>query len=238
MKPSLGPILVLFARPPVPGRTKSRLAAAIGEASAFELYTGFLQDSIDLVRRLSPHGIRPALAWSEPVAAVSPGREAAPGPDPADLAGFEVMIQEGEDLGQRMSNCFATLLARGHDRVVIIGADTPSLPLDHLQRAFELLRDRDLVIGPSRDGGYYLIGARCVVPEIFRGIPWGTDRVLEETLTILKIFGMPRVLLPEWGDVDTSEDLEALRASLAGLDPSDPAARHTRAALARIPQAE
>ena len=145
-----------------------------------------------------------------------------------------MLAQEGDDLGQRMSNCIAGLLARGHDRVAILGSDTPSLPVQHLVRAFELLRDQDLVLGPTTDGGYYLIGARCVVLEIFRGIPWGTPRVLDETLRLLRIFGMPRILLPAWSDVDVAEDLGVLRESLGSLPESDPSARHTRAALARL----
>jgi len=133
-----------------------------------------------------------------------------------------------------MSGTLADLLARGHDRVAIIGADTPTLPLEHVLRAFELLKDRDVVLGPSADGGYYLLGARDVVPEIFRGIPWGTDRVLEETLKILKILGLPRVVLPVWRDVDGPEDLEEIRRGLASLRQSDPTARHTREALAAL----
>jgi len=252
-----GPILVLFARPPVAGRTKTRLAASIGEAGANEIYRAFLLDSIELVRRLSSHGVRPAIAWSDPpsgaevdaggagssrVAAMEAAarQAAAPSSPPPgfDLAGFEVLAQQGDDLGQRMSNCIAALLARGHDRVAILGADTPSLPVRHVVRAFELLRDQDLVLGPTTDGGYYLIGARCVVPEIFRGIPWGTPRVLEETLKVLRIFGMPRILLPIWGDVDTEEDLAELRRSLGALPETDPTARCTRAALARLSPAE
>ena len=227
MKRAHGSILVLFARAPRAGRVKSRLAAVLGETAALEIYLAFLKDSIEMVRRVSPGGIRPAIAWAGAEGPVSEIEEM--------LAGFEVLDQEGDDLGQKMSNTFADLLSRGHDRVVIIGSDTPSLPLEHLYKAFDLLRDRDLVIGPATDGGYYLIGARAVYPEIFRDIPWGTARVLEETIALLRIYGIPRVLLPKWEDVDTIEDLERLRSSLAGLDPADPAARHTRQVLSRIP---
>ena len=227
MKHPHGSILVLFARAPRAGKVKSRLADALGEEAALEIYLAFLKDSIEIVRRVSPGGIRPAIAWSGAEGRVPEVEEM--------LAGFEILEQEGENLGQRMSNAFADLLSRGHDRVVIIGADTPSLPLEHLYKAFELLRDRDLVLGPANDGGYYLIGARAVYPEIFRDIPWGTDRVLKETVALLRIYGVPRVLLPVWDDVDTIEDLEKLRAALARLDPADPAARHTRQVLSRIP---
>ena len=160
-----------------------------------------------------------------------------PSPLDVDLGGFEIMEQQGEDLGQRMANCFAFLLARGHDRVVIIGSDTPSLPPEHIQEAFELIQGRDVVLGPARDGGYYLIGARCVIPEILKGISWGTNQVLRETLVILKILGLPRVLLPECLDVDTVEDLEALRVELSGLSSANTTARHTRSVLEDIRKA-
>jgi rSAM/selenodomain-associated transferase 1 len=224
-----GPILVLFARPPREGEAKTRLASSLGPEQAHAIYVAFLRDSIELLRRVSPWGIRAAIAWSSEI---SDAEVAALG---EDLRGIETLRQQGDDLGQRMSSCIADLLAAGHDRVAIIGADTPSLPVEILKRAFELLRDRDLVFGPSTDGGYYLIGARSVVPEIFRGIPWGTGTVLAETLRILKIFGLPRVLLPEWADVDTPADLERLRAGLAALPETDPVARHTRAALRTLP---
>lgn len=221
---SAGPILVLFARPPKRGEVKTRLAAELGAEKALALYRAFLLDSIDLLHRVSPHGIRPAIAWSDGAAAA--GTEFA-----EVLRGVAILEQQGDDLGQRMSGALADLLARGHDRVAIIGADTPSLPIEHVLRAFELLRDRDIVIGPSADGGYYLLGARHVVPEIFRGIPWGTERVLEETLKVLKILGLPRVTLPVWRDVDGPEGLEELRRNLAGLRENDPTARHTRQVL-------
>ena len=219
-----GPILILFARPVRRGEVKTRLSAEIGEERALALYRAFVRDTIALQRRLSPHGIRAGIAWADEPEADRLIDEA--------LAGFEVTLQEGEDLGQRMLNTMAELFARGHDRVVIIGADTPSLPIEIPTRAFELLRDREIVIGPSTDGGYYLIGARVAIPEIFRDIPWGTNRVLEETLKILKILGLPRVLLPVWSDVDTPRDLEQLQSSLDRIPPNDPTARHTRALLA------
>jgi rSAM/selenodomain-associated transferase 1 len=233
MRATRGPILVLFARPPRLGGAKSRLAAALGEETALALYTAFLRDSIDLLRRVSPRGIRPAIAWSDPL---PPGSGPAPPGLDEDLAGFERMVQRGDDLGQRMADCLATLLSAGHDRVAIIGADTPTLPIDILYQAFELLRDRDLVIGPARDGGYYLLGARSVVPEIFKDIPWGTDRVLSQTLWVLKTFGMPRVLLPEWDDIDTVESLEILRSALEAAPADSPVGRHTRQALRALPR--
>ena len=257
MSATRGPILVLFARRPRPGAVKTRLAAEIGDAGALAIHTACVRDSIGILRRTSPFGIRPAIAWLDEGPAGAPGEpSSAPAATPSsapraersssslslagqvpfdeDLGGFEKLEQHGDDLGQRMLDCMASLLARGHDRVAIVGSDTPSLPVEILKRAFEQLRGHDVVVGPCTDGGYYLIGARCVVPEIFRDIPWGTDRVLADTLTLLKILGIGKALLPPWSDVDTAADLRELRAALAALAPGDPTARHTRAALEQV----
>jgi glycosyltransferase A (GT-A) superfamily protein (DUF2064 family) len=253
-----GPILILFANAPGGSETTAPHAAALGAGRARALEHALLLDSIELVHRVSPRGIRGGIAWGgEPgPGAVSsqpssphprPGADpprpgsipprpgaVSPQPDPIledALAGFELLAQEGDDPGARMANSFAEMFAKGHDRVVILGTGTPSLPIDILYRAFELLRDRDLVLGPSLDGGYYLIGARSLIPEMFRGIPWGTDRVLPETLKLLKILGLPRLLLPDWYSAATEAGLERLRQDLTALPADDPAARHTRAVL-------
>jgi len=232
---SSGPILVLFARTPASGQIaqpsgavfdpRPRLAAALGDEKARALERAFLLDSIDLLHRVSPHGVRPAIAWE--------GGAGVEDDSLADvLGGVEILSQQGEDPGQRMSGTLADLFARGHDSVGILGTGTPSLPLEHLLKAFDWLRDRDVVLGPSAQGGYYFLGARAVVPEIFRGIPWGTDRVLEETLKILKILGLPRVTLPVWRSVEGPEDIEEIRRGLTGLRETDPTARQTRRLLA------
>jgi hypothetical protein len=230
-----GPILVLFARPPRLGVVKTRLAATLGEEAALDLYRAFLRDSIALMRSVASHGIRPAIFWSSREAADEPALGEIASLE--DLSGFEIGTQDGEDLGQRMSGCLARLFSRGHDRVALIGADTPTLPARQIVGAFGLLRDRDFVLGPSRDGGTYFIGARCVVPEVFQRVPWGTGTVYRETLSLLKILGYSHASLPEWSDVDTVDDLETLRRSLAEVSRPASAGRHTRAALERLSDA-
>jgi glycosyltransferase A (GT-A) superfamily protein (DUF2064 family) len=104
--------------------------------------------------------------------------------------------------------------------VVIIGSDIPTLPLSHLSQAFALLADAetDVVLGPSSDGGYYLVGARTVFPELFENITWSTSSVLHETLTQARQHNIRVQLLPPWYDVDTGEDLQKLAAAIGCLD--------------------
>jgi uncharacterized protein len=114
-----------------------------------------------------------------------------------------------------------SLLAKGYQRVIIIGTDIPSLPLDHYKQALTLLDSHDLVLGPALDGGYYLIGLKRLVPELFAGIPWSTELVLAATQAIAAKLGLTTALLPAWRDVDTIADVQAL-IDASALDAKKP----------------
>src|SRR5262245_18954895 len=137
-----------------------------------------------------------------------------------------------------MQAALLDLLPRRYRRVVILGADSPTLPVKLVVKAVTALADRDVVLGPADDGGYYLLGARTVIPEMFRGIAWGGPRVYADTVRILKLLGAAPVELPPWHDVDTPEDLARLRAELAAWPPpgaeGEAPPRETARALARI----
>ena len=122
------------------------------------------------------------------------------------------MPQKGEDLGERMRNGFIQTFAEGFKRVILIGSDIPGLPLEFIEEAFTSLRDKDAVIGPSLDGGYYLIGFRnkTFSPKVFEGIPWSTEKVFEETMKVLEKERLTVHTLPRWRDIDTIEDLKNL----------------------------
>ncbi len=120
-----------------------------------------------------------------------------------------------------MSHTFETLFARGYSQVLIVGTDVPTLPLDHYKQALALLETNDLVVGPALDGGYYLIGLKRLVPDLFVGIPWSTEKVLETTQGNATTLGLKTALLPPWRDVDTIADLQALIESSA-LDAKKP----------------
>jgi rSAM/selenodomain-associated transferase 1 len=131
--------------------------------------------------------------------------------------GVRLIAQAGEDLGARMALAFADVFAQGYRRVLVIGTDLPTLPGSAFGEALTLLDAHDLVLGPARDGGYYLIGLRKPAPELFAGIPWSTDRVLALTQTKAAAAGLKTALLPVRRDVDTLDDLLALIGE-AGLE--------------------
>ena len=123
-----------------------------------------------------------------------------------------VFIQEGKDLGDRMKNTFSERFTEGYERVVIIGADSPSLPSAYVKQAFDF--KEDVVLGPSVDGGYYLIGMQRKFVNLFDGITWGSGNVLKETYSRLKSNGSTLGLLPVWYDVDRPDDLIFLKSHL------------------------
>lgn len=128
--------------------------------------------------------------------------------------GLGLVAQQGRDLGERLSRLLAGLVGRGHPGAIAVDSDSPTLPMEYVSEAAErLLRDEaDAVLGPSEDGGYYLIGLRGSQPALFRDIPWSTDRVFDLTQARARRLGLRVHVLPEWFDVDTDTDLRRLRA--------------------------
>jgi rSAM/selenodomain-associated transferase 1 len=209
----------LLAKAPWPGLAKTRLIPALGATGAAALAHGFLLDSAALVRASGIDAIlfvAPAEAVAEVAAATGlPGRPQCEG-----------------DLGARISGAFADLFATGAAPVLLIGADSPTLPIEHLRAALALAAAHAdaVVLGPAEDGGFWGIALSRPVARLFDGIAWGTDAVLAETRAGADRLGLTVRLAPAWHDVDEPADLTRLRADLV-RDPS--AAPHTRAALAR-----
>lgn len=197
--------VVVFAKAPRVGAVKTRLCPPLSPAAAARLYRCFLLDTLDRVQAV--RGVTLAVAYA-PRDARAFFAAARPG--------MLLVSQGGGDLGARMARVVRYLVARGFAAVVIVGADSPTLPLRHLRAAIQLLGTAaaDGVIGPSEDGGYYLIGLRAPCPALFAGVSWGTGRVLAQTLVKARRAGYRLRLLPAWYDVDTVADLHRLAAEL------------------------
>ncbi|MCC7263547.1 MAG: TIGR04282 family arsenosugar biosynthesis glycosyltransferase [Candidatus Latescibacteria bacterium] len=213
--------VLLFAKAPWPGKVKTRLHGCCTPQEAADLYRGFLLDSVALLRA-SGAGLK--VVACEPPAAQE---------ELAGLLGGEGLIfvpQPQTDLGGRLVQLFAWAFDQGMERVLALGSDSPSLPAGRLDEALELLAEREVVIGPSTDGGYYLIGLRQPAPELFAGLDWSTGRVLAQTLERLGERSLG--LLPIGYDVDTPQDAGLLKVHLEALARAGhPAAAHTRQAI-------
>jgi len=214
-------VLLVIAKQPKPGQTKTRLTPPLTAEQAAALYECFLIDTLELVRRV------PAL---DPLIAYLPAEArayfAALAPD------FGLVLQEGAGLGERLDNALTGCLKRGYERAVIMNSDGPTLPASHLARAFEALRDgADVTLGPSADGGYYLIGLKRPTPRLLREVRMSTSTVLADTLALAAEEGLRVELLPAWYDVDEAADLARLARELADASPE--VAPHTRAFLSQ-----
>jgi rSAM/selenodomain-associated transferase 1 len=193
-----------MAKAPVPGEVKTRLVPPLTAEQAADLSRALLLDQLDHLTALRSADLYLVFAPADAAAAMktlAPGR-------------YQCFPQRGDDLGSRMENVLAELWRRGHRNVLLIGGDLPPVSLETLYDAFaQLSADQNrVVLGPSLDGGYYLVGMNQPVPEIFSGMTWSHDQVFNETIRRLDRLGIDCALLPEWFDVDGAADLERLRA--------------------------
>lgn len=209
-------VLGLFAKKPIAGQVKTRLATATSPAFAAQVADAFLRDTLERLVGVA----------ADRIVAFAPDDEAAYF---ASLVGdrYRLRPQGDGDLGQRMARFFSAQFAGGAGRVVLVGTDSPTLPLDFIEQAFQELERADLVLGPATDGGYYLIGAARRLPPIFDGISWGGPQVLAQTVARLTSPEWRLTLLPPWYDVDTLDDWRTLQGHLAamrraGIDPGLP----------------
>jgi len=197
---------VVFAKAPVAGKVKTRLGAVIGMEQAATGHAAFIKDLLATLSRLDA---RVVLAVGAP--------EDVQHPAFSGLEGVEVVVQPQGSLGDRLNEVIAARFYAGAQQVLVVGTDSPTLGLDVFQDAFERLGRFDVVLGPSFDGGYYLLGSSTHYPELFEDISWSTSKVALETLRAAQDLELKTTLLPFWYDIDTIEDLEFLRFHLAGI---------------------
>ena len=186
-------LIIVFVRSPELGKVKTRLARSIGDQSALNIYKILLKHTAAVLRDLSFDKV---VYFSERI----------DNNDFWENSLFEKKIQKGADLGERMHHAFDTAFNKGYKKVLIIGSDLFDLTSSLITSAFEALETYDISIGPSLDGGYYLLGMKKLQPEVFKNKKWGTDSVLENTLQDLKKQKIK--LLKALNDIDTLEDLQ------------------------------
>ncbi len=213
--------IAVFARPPAPGRVKTRLAPGLTATLAAALYGACLEDA--LAAASGSGADERWIYWAEPSA------------DPVSAPGFGARMQRGADLGARLATAFEELLAPPADRALILGADCPELDAARLKRAFEALAGADLVLGPTRDGGYYLIGLTHLEVRLFEDVAWSTARVLEQTRDRAASAGLRVSMLEPLEDLDTAADLVRFIERACGSMESAPHARRALEAMALLP---
>lgn len=197
-------VLAMFARHWTPGQAKTRLATRWGDDLGSRLHLIFLQAAL---RRFAMLGDERWLVFTPP--------EMRPEFESVADGSWQLREQACGDLGERMATLCASGLKDAANRLVLIGADSPTLPSVHIELAFELLLRVPVVLAQAHDGGYCLLGVSRHAPPIFHGVDWGNDRVWRQTIERLQSHRCPYACLPAWHDIDTPEDLERLRRELA-----------------------
>ena len=190
-------VLIIFTRNPELGKVKTRLAKGVGAENALSIYKTLLEHTRDVVSQINctrrvgySVKIRPTDIW--------------PSED------FEKFEQEGDDLGDRMYRAFAKAHQDKFSKVLIVGSDLYDLQPKHIEAAFEALDSHEVVIGPAQDGGYYLLGMRNIIKEVFYNKPWGGDTVFEATMKDLEGYSVHQ--LETLNDIDYAEDLKGYPA--------------------------
>lgn len=235
-------LLGIFAKYWIPGTVKTRLAQTIGDETAAQVHRLLVES---LLARFESVADRQILSFSPPSAQGKLSE--------LPLGRWELVPQASGDLGMRMKHFFASSLGVASDsgssnttvssfggnsdkdaapvsppRVLLIGSDSPDLPHAYLQEALDALRTVSVVLGPTDDGGYYLVGMSRFIPELFDDIAWSTPAVWSQTVDRLATRGIPYHVLPQWYDIDTAPDLNRL---LTSLEPSDPLSISLRSLL-------
>ena len=212
--------LIVVAKRPRAGKTKTRLSPPLTPEQASALYECFLFDTLDRMRQVCE--AQHVIAYLD---------------EPAYFRrlalDFELVPQEGNDLGERLDHALTHYLSLGYKHAVIMDSDSPTLPWTYLSQAFDVLSDgADVVLGPCDDGGYYLIGIKRPTPRLLREVHMSTPTVAAETIALAKDEGLNLICLPTWYDVDDAASLFRLRQEIETLDPS--VAVHTRQFLHQV----
>lgn len=187
-------LLLIFVKNPIAGKVKTRLARSVGTEKALEVYHKLLDITREITTSLSCH----RQVWYS---------NYVDDEDRWEKGDYEKRLQSGGDLGDRMQNAFKQAFADEYEKVVIIGSDCAELTQEIIEEAFNTLDNCDVVIGPSKDGGYYLLGMNSFYGDLFSGINWSTPAVYEQTIGRVKELDLSFRSLRTLNDIDTKQDI-------------------------------
>ncbi len=197
MNKPVNPAVIVFLKAPVAGKVKTRLAAKIGDDQALQVYKQLLRHTFHVLNH------------SEAEVFLFLTEKDEKGGLPFKMPKSQIFYQTGEGLGMRMRNAFEKVFQLGFGPAIIIGTDNIEIRPEHLSQAFDVLQSHDTVIGPSNDGGYYLLGMNSFQAQLFQDISWSSSVVLEQSIEKIVNSGLSYRLLPELVDIDEYEDLQA-----------------------------
>ncbi len=201
-------LLIIFVKNLIPGHVKTRLASEIGIDGALDVYKFLVEHTFEITNELE---ISKSIYYSQYVEIE----------DIWDTDSYKLFVQKGNGLGERMLNAFDEAFDRKFKKVVLIGSDSFEIKGEHILEAFEQLDEHETVIGPSKDGGYYLIGMKRPYPQLFNNKKYGHKQVLSELLTEVAQADISYHLLPTLSDIDTLQDLKDSDIDFEFVDPEE-----------------
>jgi rSAM/selenodomain-associated transferase 1 len=202
--------LITFVKAPVPGTVKTRLQGDLETDKITEIYKAFITEIVSQCARLK---------GTDRFLGCAPSKDHVFLKETAGKFKLKSFNQRGADLGEKIVNAFRDYFKKEYSGIVLIGSDSPTIPVSYIKKAFTALERHDFVLGPCCDGGLYLIGARNkIIPDIFRDIPWDSSMVLNKTLDNIAHLDIKLFLLPFWYDVDTIDGLTFLKNHLRHLN--------------------
>lgn len=187
-------LLIIFVKNPVLGKVKTRLAASLGNDKALEVYLYLLNYTLHITKALP---FDKAVFYSEKII----------DNDIWEHKSYKRFLQEGEELGLRMENAFRKAFSLGYEKVCIIGSDCFELREEHISKAFNELESNSVVLGPSYDGGYYLLGMNQLISNLFKNKNWSTSSVFHDTINDIEELQLNHFLLEKLNDIDEEKDL-------------------------------
>ena len=191
--------LILLTKNPVPGNCKTRMTPELTPGQVAELYRAFIRDLIEKCKSQADFSFYVYLLDPDPEQG-----------DFWESLQVEPTAQQGTDLGERMHRAFMDCFDKDFARVVLVGSDVPMIPVQRIREAFEMLHEVEVVLGPSEDGGYYLIGLTEGNRALFENMAWGTGTVFDRTLRVIHRLNLKAAVIEKENDIDTYQDLQRL----------------------------
>lgn len=194
--------IIIFQKNAELGKVKTRLAASVGDYEALEIYKILITYTHEQIRPVFAEKLVYFSDYAEPYFKNNDSQ-------------VQLFIQSNGNLGDKMSNAFQTQFEKGFHKLLIVGTDCPEITSKIIENAFVELEKVEVVLGPAKDGGYYLLGMNRFIPGLFKDIKWSSDQVLKSTQLFLESNEIKHSFLPVLSDVDNLEDWERLKHKLS-----------------------
>jgi rSAM/selenodomain-associated transferase 1 len=191
-------LLIVFAKNPIKGKVKTRLAKTIGDEEALQVYNKLLSYTLIQCKKLT--NCSKHIYYSTDLINIH-----------TDDFIKNKKLQKGNSLGEKMKNAFEKSFEKKYEKIILIGSDCPEIKAKHIEQAFDALESNRVVLGPATDGGYYLIGMQLFLTQLFENMPWSTNLLIDKTKKVLENEKISYKMLEILSDIDTTNDAKRFK---------------------------